>query len=105
MTNYNDGKWHGWNGGECPVHPKTTVEIVYLVNENGIAKFDTGNSVKFTWNAVYAKIVAFRVVKEYKEPREFWVAVGYSGNVVDATKERPSDPYGYVKVREVMDNE
>ncbi len=21
MTDYNDGKWHGWNGGECRVTP------------------------------------------------------------------------------------
>ena len=26
MTGYNDGKWHGWNGGECPVHPKSRVQ-------------------------------------------------------------------------------
>ena len=29
MTNYNDGKWHGWNGGECPVHPKSMVDAVW----------------------------------------------------------------------------
>ena len=28
MTNYNDGRWHGWNGGECPVHPETVVVVV-----------------------------------------------------------------------------
>ena len=26
--NYNDGRWHGWNGGECPVHPETVVVVV-----------------------------------------------------------------------------
>ena len=31
MTSYNDGKWHGWNGGECPVHPETEVEFVGFV--------------------------------------------------------------------------
>lgn len=24
-VDYNDGKIHGWNGGECPVHPETVV--------------------------------------------------------------------------------
>lgn len=25
MTNWNDGTIHGWNGGDCPVHPETLV--------------------------------------------------------------------------------
>ena len=31
MTNvyYNDGKIHGWNGGDCPVHPKSRVRAWY----------------------------------------------------------------------------
>ena len=34
MTNtYNDGKWHGWNGGECPVHPKTVVDYLWLYDD------------------------------------------------------------------------
>ena len=28
MEDYNDGGWHLWNGGECPVHSKTVVEAV-----------------------------------------------------------------------------
>lgn len=31
MTDYNDGKIHGWNGGDCPVHPETEV-LVWLRN-------------------------------------------------------------------------
>ena len=27
MTDYNDGKWHGWNGGECPVHPESELKV------------------------------------------------------------------------------
>jgi len=27
MTDYNDGKIHGWNGGDCPVHPDTVVKV------------------------------------------------------------------------------
>lgn len=29
MTNYNDGKWHGWNGGKCPVHPESIVQVQF----------------------------------------------------------------------------
>ena len=29
-VDYNDGKIHVWSGGgECPVHPKSTVELSY----------------------------------------------------------------------------
>ena len=28
-TDYNDGKIHVWSGGECPVHPKSEVELSY----------------------------------------------------------------------------
>lgn len=26
---YNNGRWHGWNGGECPVHPKSVVLFIF----------------------------------------------------------------------------
>lgn len=28
MTDYRDGYWHRWNGGECPVNPKDKVIIL-----------------------------------------------------------------------------
>lgn len=27
MTKYVTGQIYGWNGGECPVHPKTVVQV------------------------------------------------------------------------------
>lgn len=70
MTNYNDRKWHGWNGGECPVHPKTRVEVC------GIEWFDTEDATDFDWHeSAEPPIVAFRVTKEYKEPRVLWVLI------------------------------
>ena len=75
MTNYNDGKWHGWNGGECPVHPESEVEGVYL-DEDGKPDFRSpvrDDAAIFDWAWEYAfRLIAFRVVKEHKEPREFW---------------------------------
>lgn len=73
MTNYNDGKWHGWDGGECPVHPKSVVEAVWhdpRTNNAGMtgprqARVD---GVRLAWGHV----VKFRVVKEHREPRECW---------------------------------
>lgn len=64
MTNYNDGKWHVREGMKCPVHPESVVECVYT--EGGPAV--TQSAIYFSWRA----ITAFRVIKEHKEPREFW---------------------------------
>lgn len=64
MSNYNDGKWHGWNGGECPVHPETVVDCRFY---NG--NCDERDAGDYSWSYDGAsRIVAFRVVKEHKEP-------------------------------------
>jgi hypothetical protein len=76
-TDYNDGKWHGWNGGECPVHPDTVVDVVWQNNDSGrvgIHKRNKAyiwdeNNERINWPA----IIAFRVVTPYKEPREITI--------------------------------
>ena len=69
MTDYNDGKWHGWNGGECPVHPETVVEVLHA--ENGILD-ELVASVNL-WD--HENLIAFRVIKEYRES----VITNYNG--------------------------
>lgn len=69
MTDYNDGKWHGWNGGECPVHPKTEVNVCFM-GQTGF----TQKAGELNWKGVSRRpITSFKVVKEHKKPREFWV--------------------------------
>ena len=71
MTNYNDGNWHGWNGGECPVHPKSVVDVFFANGRKGSSKVEA----KFLrWSRISScgDVVKFRVVKEYREPRECW---------------------------------
>ena len=69
MIGYNDGEWHGWNGGKCPVHPDSVVDV----------KFSDGEECKeekaevWDWESRLVKIIAFRVTKPYVEPREFWI--------------------------------
>ena len=70
MTDYNDGKIHGWNGGQCPVHPKSRVSVI-SGTWNNVANFHE----KFAGDLVWDCIFAFRVIKPYTEPREMW-AVG-----------------------------
>ena len=74
---YNSGKWIGWNGGECPVHPKSVVEAVWhdpkrnTAGVTGPRPAKVENDVTLAWG----NVVKFRVVKEHREPRECW-AVG-----------------------------
>ena len=101
MTNYNDGKWHGWNGGECPVHPETVV-VVQLgwdtrinVDKDTSGYTECAGSLRWTHIGGGGDIIFFRVVKEHKEPREFWV---------DPHDKRAYEHYvkGGIHVREVQ---
>lgn len=94
MTNYNDGKWHGWNGGECPVHPKSLVQAVWrpdseaLVDVRDAEGFQDDNWLHISAGGM-ADIIAFRVIKEHREPREAW-AVG------DKLKDTKADAEGFL---------
>jgi hypothetical protein len=70
MTDWNDGTNHGWNSGDCPVHPETVVE--YWLRGGG------GDECKAECPRWKHKddaydIIAFRVVKPYVEPKVIWV--------------------------------
>ena len=106
MTDYNDGKWHGWNGGECPVHHDTLVEVVYVYDS---AAMDKGSAGYYCWETGRGlPIVAFRVVKEHKEPREFWLEVDQWKNIMYLHEKKPhevSSWHSLVHVREVLDED
>jgi hypothetical protein len=78
LVDYNDGKWHRWSGGECPVHLDSVVEVMFI-GLSSVNDFEL-NARSFTWDSVHAPIVAFRVTKEHveppKAPREFWLLSG-----------------------------
>lgn len=63
-----------WNGGDCPVHPKTVVSVWLRVGEadTNIASLFEWDQRTRLWNEAY-DIIAYEVVKEYKEPKEIWV--------------------------------
>lgn len=73
MTDYNDGKWHGWNGGECPVHGQSVVEIAYRSYDGVSIGQDKNDAAAFEWGCDESPIIAFRVVEPYREPRVIWV--------------------------------
>ena len=70
MTDYNDGKIHGWNGGACPVHPETMVEAWF---RGGGSSVTVANRLFWTHSDKDGDIIAFKVVKPYVEPKVIWV--------------------------------
>lgn len=102
MTNYNDGNWHGWNGGECPVHPETLVEFIALAD--GVPWFNNREAKYCVWRDGDTSIIAFRVVREYRKPREWWLC---NGRVYDSRINADCASFGQgdeiIHVREVLE--
>lgn len=96
-VNYNDGHWHGWNGGECPVHPETVVEAQWI-NRGNLRK-QTEKANEFIWGNHEYQTVAFRVIKEHRDPRVFWVD---HCNMTVAKQLHPR-PRGYQMKAELVD--
>lgn len=107
MTDYNDGNWHGWDGNERPVHELSEVDVVWRYHDSRDAIFHSGvkaGAITFAGDG-HGRVVLFRVVKEHKEPREFWL--GYNW-VTYRTKKDAEDSYGtpsgrVIHVREVLE--
>lgn len=81
--NYNLNQMYPWNGGECPVHPESTVRYWMRVgNRDGYetkAKGLRWNNSSYSFSN---DIVAFKVTKEYVEPKpiEGYVNVHHDGS-------------------------
>lgn len=71
MTDYNKGEIWGWNGGDCPVHPESVVEI-WLRDDVGGFK-DRARTLAWTHDKDDGDIIAFRVVEQHVEPKSIWV--------------------------------
>jgi hypothetical protein len=70
MTDYNDKAWHDWNGGDNPVHPKTTVRFTFRDRvSNEIRLGFEAASAMIDWE----RVVKFCVVREYGVPHVIWV--------------------------------
>ena len=100
MTEYKENVWYGWNGGECPVHPKSLVEAVWISGGPFRSEQREAKDFVWVWDAPVSGIIAFRVVKEYREPREFWVFPG--GRDVLTAKPAVGGDH-YIHVREVVE--
>lgn len=110
MNDYNDGKIHGWNGGDCPVHPKTVVE--YWLR-GGLIDNDPAGLLKWQHGKNTADIIAFRVTKVHREPKMVWVNEypsdgfprAYDSEAGAKCGARPSAIRIAVKYQEVIEND
>lgn len=77
---YNDGNIHGWNGGDCPVHPKS---IVLVWTDEGAAGAHMGwPASTYGWSGDNdVPIRAFKVIKVYEEPKSLWACETEKGSV------------------------
>lgn len=99
MTDYNDGTIHGWNGGDCPVHPETVVEVWF--REGGREEL-LADAYVWTCHFNEGDIIAFRVVKPYVEPRVLWVNEEADGiHVAYDSEEKASNCAAYSLVTRI----
>jgi len=104
MTDYNDGKWHGWNGGECPVHPESIVSILL---DEGRRSDRLAMLVRWSWENSSSDVRAFLVVKAHREPREWWLRLDAVGGVCGSDPALGAPPPNWddartIRVREVL---
>lgn len=80
MTDYNDGNWHEWAGGPCPVHPKSKIEGYWQVEDtqtrmgskSAVYYEERAGKLNFEWDG-QTRLYLFRVVKKFEEPKVIWV--------------------------------
>ena len=93
MTEYVTGQNYGWNGGECPVHPETVVEVWFRGRYRQSAlkasylEWEHGNST--------GDIVCFQVITPYAEPKVIWVNEYESGCGATYTSEEQAKSLAY----------
>lgn len=77
---YNDGNVHGWNGGDCPVHPKS---VVLVWTDEGMLGAHIGwPASTIGWKSDNdVPIRAFKVIKKYEEPKSLWSCETEKGNI------------------------
>lgn len=95
MTDSNNGQIWGWNGGECPVHPKTVVR--YWLRSGRTFDENTAYALRWCHNESAGDIVAFQVVKVQTEPKVIWVNE-YADGPVAFNTERSARNYAMPSV-------
>ena len=80
MTDYNDGKWHGWSGGECPVEVSPMSEVRWK-NADGHEGETIAGPLNWTGHRG-SPVIAFRVTKPAPpKPRERYLRLNHNGEI------------------------
>ena len=101
-TNYNDGNWHIKPSDFCPVHPESIVQTLAFDPCQRTAHSQEVAANLVNWASIM--VIAFRVTKEHKEPREFWLC-RYGDRKADVLYAPPMEDDVYhsvIHVREVI---
>ena len=73
MTKYVVGQNYGWNGGECPVHPKTKIQI-WTRDALGCSAVNTvAHYCAWKHRQDGGDIVCFQVIEPYAEPKTIYM--------------------------------
>jgi hypothetical protein len=113
IVDYNDGNWHRWGGGNCPVHPETEVELMPLNPYDTTMRPNTvsATAIHVDWGVNCDNpIVSFCVTEEFikpKEPRELWVSLNdYQAHETEAAAQDYDKHlgchHGYFRVKEII---
>ena len=71
---YTEGQWYGWNGGECPVHPETVVDVIRETSKGHVVSYYKRCACEWCWSSDDEQpIGAFRVIKHHIEKKVIWV--------------------------------
>lgn len=96
---YNDGQIHGWNGGDCPVHPETVVKVWFEVSLNTLQR---AGDLDWKVRDEDWSIIAFQVVKQHVEPKVLWVNEEADGiHVAYDSEEKASNCAAYSLVTRI----
>jgi len=105
LTEYNDGKWHRWDGlDKCPVDERSIIDYYWIdlnMGKTGLSESRVagGTSPSPAW----AHITAFRVTKKYKEPLEINLHEDAQGNFATSAFMLYSPAITIRKFREVTE--
>ena len=92
MSEYVTGQIYGWNGGECPVHPETKVEVWFRRSNS---KLGRSRSWLWTHDNDASDIVCFQVITPYVEPKTIWVNEGKGGYLTAHDSEKAAKSYAH----------
>ena len=103
---YEENVWYVWNGESMKpssIHDKSIVEFIWHDESTSGSGCDV---MQVGWNDVDEKpawrhIIKFRVIKEHKEPREFWIDLKPYGDSPVVSHAPMSG--SYIHVREVIE--